>query len=225
VAVALSRAPDVEEENMSTRTTHEGERSLNRSMRLKLVVMAAVMFGFGFALVPFYRAICQITGANDLIKRDVTRQQAKNTQVDTTRTVSVEFDANARGALTFQPEQNALDVHPGAVTAVKYRVTNGQGRTVHAQAIPSFAPRVAGEYFEKIECFCFTQQTLAPHETREMQVVFFVDPKLPRDVKTITLSYTFFEMNVPAGKAASVDGNGAAPVGEAARAASSPRGA
>jgi cytochrome c oxidase assembly protein subunit 11 len=210
---------------MATPAPHDSDRSLNRSMLIKLIVMAAVMFGFGFALVPFYRAICQITGANNLIKRDATAADAKNTQVDLARTVSVEFDANARGALTFQPEQNALDVHPGAVTVVKYRVTNGQGRTVHAQAIPSFAPRVAGEYFEKIECFCFTQQTLAPHETREMQVVFFVDPKLPRDVKTITLSYTFFELSVPAGKTASVGAGDVPPAAEAARAAQSPRGA
>ena len=208
---------------MSTPAPHDGDRSLNRSMLIKLVVMAAVMFAFGFALVPFYRAICQITGANNLVKRDATAADARNTQVDTARTVSVEFDANARGALTFEPEQNALDVHPRAVTNVKYRVTNGRGRTVHAQAIPSFAPRVAGEYFEKIECFCFTQQTLAPNETREMQVVFFVDPKPPRDVKTITLSYTFFELNVPAGKTASA--GDAVPAIDAARVGASPRGA
>ncbi|WP_116139109.1 cytochrome c oxidase assembly protein [Trinickia diaoshuihuensis] len=185
---------------MATPLPRDSDRTLNRSMLIKLVVMAAVMFGFGFALVPLYRAICSITGANSLVKRDVTAAGARNTQVDLTRTVSVEFDANARGALAFVPEQNAFDVHPGAVTVVKYRVTNGQNRTVRAQAIPSFAPALAGQYFEKIECFCFTQQTLAPHETREMPVVFFVDPKLPRDVKTITLSYTFFELGGPAGE-------------------------
>ncbi len=202
---------------MSTPTKHGSDWTLNRSMLIKLVVMAAVMFGFGFALVPLYRAICNITGANSLVKRDVTAAGAKNTQVDMTRTVSVEFDANARGALSFTPELNAFDVHPGAVTVVKYRVTNGQNRTVQAQAIPSYAPAVAGQYFEKIECFCFKQQTLAPHETREMSVVFFVDPKLPRDVKTITLSYTFFELGVQAG------GTGSA--GKAAREAALAEGA
>ncbi|PMS21282.1 cytochrome c oxidase assembly protein [Trinickia dabaoshanensis] len=195
---------------MATPAPHDGDRMLNRSMLIKLVVMAAVMFGFGFALVPLYRAICNITGANSLVKRDVTAAGARNTQVDTTRTVSVEFDANARGALVFSPEQNAFDVHPGAVTAVKYRVTNSLNRTVHAQAIPSYAPAVAGQYFEKIECFCFTQQTLAPHETREMPVVFFVDPKLPRDVRTITLSYTFFELGGPAGETTSAGQGGTA---------------
>lgn len=179
-------------------------KSFNRSMLVKLIVMAAVMFGFGFALVPLYRAICQITGVNNLVKRDATAVEAKNTQVDLTRTVSIEFDANARGPLGFKPESNSLDVHPGEVTVVKYRVTNEQDRAVRAQAIPSYAPGQAVEYFKKIECFCFTQQTLAAHETREMPVVFYVDPKLPRDVKTITLSYTFFELGAPAGKTASV---------------------
>jgi len=179
-------------------------KSFNRSMLVKLIVMAAVMFGFGFALVPLYRAICQITGVNNLVKRDVTAGEAKNTQVDLTRTVSIEFDANARGPLGFTPESNSMDVHPGEVTVIKYRVTNEQNRAVRAQAIPSYAPGLAVEYFKKIECFCFTQQTLAAHETREMPVVFYVDPKLPRDVKTITLSYTFFELGAPAGKTASV---------------------
>jgi len=178
-------------------------KSFNRSMLVKLIVMAAVMFGFGFALVPLYRAICQITGVNNLVKRDVTAGEAKNTQVDLTRTVSIEFDANARGPLGFKPESNSLDVHPGEVTVVKYRVTNEQNRPVRAQAIPSYAPGQAVEYFKKIECFCFTQQTLAAHETREMPVVFYVDPKLPRDVKTITLSYTFFELGAGAAGTAS----------------------
>jgi cytochrome c oxidase assembly protein subunit 11 len=187
-------------------------KSFNRSMLVKLIVMAAVMFGFGFALVPLYRAICQITGVNNLVKRDVTAGEAKNTQVDLTRTVSIEFDANARGPLGFKPESNSLDVHPGEVTVVKYRVTNEQNRAVRAQAIPSYAPGLAVEYFKKIECFCFTQQTLAAHETREMPVVFYVDPKLPRDVKTITLSYTFFELGAGAANTASAQ---AAPGGGA----------
>jgi cytochrome c oxidase assembly protein subunit 11 len=187
-------------------------KSFNRSMLVKLIVMAAVMFGFGFALVPLYRAICQITGVNSLVKRDATAGEAKNTQVDLTRTVSIEFDANARGPLGFKPESNSLDVHPGEVTVVKYRVTNEQNRAVRAQAIPSYAPGLAVEYFKKIECFCFTQQTLAAHETREMPVVFYVDPKLPRDVKTITLSYTFFELGAGAANTASAQ---AAPGGGA----------
>ena len=183
---------------MSTQPPAEADRSFNRSMLIKLVVVAGLMFGFGFALVPMYRAICQITGINNLVQRDATVREAKNTQVDMTRTVSIEFDANARGPLGFKPEQSSLDVHPGEVATVMYRVTNEQGRTIQAQAIPSYAPKQATEYFKKIECFCFTQQTLAANEAKRMPVVFIVDPKLPKDVKTITLSYTFFELNAPA---------------------------
>ena len=173
------------------------DRSFNRSMLVKLFVVAALMFGFGFALVPMYRAICQITGINNLVQRDVGAREAKNTQVDMSRSISIEFDANARGPLKFKPEQNTLDIHPGEVMTVMYDVTNEQNRTVNAQAIPSYAPKQATEYFRKIECFCFTQQTLAPNETKRMPVVFVVDPKLPKDVKTITLSYTFFELDAP----------------------------
>jgi cytochrome c oxidase assembly protein subunit 11 len=173
------------------------DRSFNRSTLIKLFVVAALMFGFGFALVPMYKAICEVTGINNLVQRDVSAREAKNTQVDASRTVSIEFDANARGPLRFRPEQNTLDIHPGEVMTVMYQVTNEQNRTVKAQAIPSYAPKQATEYFNKIECFCFTQQTLAPNETRRMPVVFVVDPKLPKDIRTITLSYTFFELDAP----------------------------
>jgi cytochrome c oxidase assembly protein subunit 11 len=173
------------------------DRSFNRSMLMKLFIVAALMFGFGFALVPMYKAICEVTGINNLVQRDVSAREAKNTQVDMSRTISIEFDANARGPLQFKPEQHSLDLHPGEVTTVMYEVTNEQNRTVKAQAIPSYAPKQATEYFNKIECFCFTQQTLAPKETKRMPVVFVVDPKLPKDVKTITLSYTFFELDAP----------------------------
>ncbi|WP_321959909.1 cytochrome c oxidase assembly protein [Paraburkholderia sp. J7] len=181
---------------MSTQAGND--RAFNRSMLIKLVVVALLMFGFGFALVPMYRAICQVTGINNLVQRDTTEREARNTQVDMTRTISVEFDANARGLLGFKPEQTSLDVHPGEVMTVMYDISNNEGRTIDAQAIPSYAPKQATEYFRKIECFCFTQQTLKANETKRMPVVFVIDPKLPKDVKTITLSYTFFELNKPA---------------------------
>ncbi|CAD6513075.1 cytochrome c oxidase assembly protein [Paraburkholderia sp. CNPSo 3274] len=181
---------------MSTQAGND--RAFNRSMLIKLVVVALLMFGFGFALVPMYRAICQVTGINNLVQRDATEREARNTQVDMTRTISVEFDANARGLLGFKPEQTSLDVHPGEVMTVMYDISNNEGRTIDAQAIPSYAPKQATEYFRKIECFCFTQQVLKANETKRMPVVFVIDPKLPKDVKTITLSYTFFELNKPA---------------------------
>ncbi|MBN3850628.1 cytochrome c oxidase assembly protein [Paraburkholderia sp. Ac-20342] len=203
---------------MSTQTPAPADRSFNRLMLVKLFVVAVMMFGFGFALVPMYRAICQVTGINNLVQRDVSVREAKNTQVDMSRTISIEFDANARGPLGFRPEQRSLDVHPGEVTTVMYDVSNEQARTIHAQAIPSYAPKQATEYFRKIECFCFTQQTLNASESKRMPVVFVVDPKLPKDVKTITLSYTFFELNTPA--AASTDD--AAPKAEAQTASAKP---
>jgi cytochrome c oxidase assembly protein subunit 11 len=196
---------------MSTQPPDEVNRSFNRSMLFKLVVVAFLMFGFGFALVPMYRAICEVTGLNNLVQRDTSVREAKNTQVDMTRTISIEFDANARGPLGFKPEQSSVDVHPGEVTTVMYQVSNRQGRMVEAQAIPSYAPMQATEYFKKIECFCFTQQKLAAHETKLLPVVFVVDPKLPKDVKTITLSYTFFELITPAAPARGTTGQGTNP--------------
>ncbi|AUT58393.1 cytochrome c oxidase assembly protein [Paraburkholderia terrae] len=191
---------------MSTQPPAGADRSFNRSMLFKLVVVALLMFGFGFALIPMYRAICEVTGINNLVQRDATAREAKNTQVDMSRTISIEFDANARGPLGFKPEQNSIDVHPGEVTTVMYDVSNQQARTIQAQAIPSYAPKQATEFFKKIECFCFTQQTLKANESKRMPVVFVVDPKLPKDVKTITLSYTFFELNAPAPAARGTQG-------------------
>ena len=122
------------------------------------------------------------------------KDEAVNTQVDLSRTVSVEFDANAHGPWEFHPAKNALDIHPGEMVTVDYEFRNTQNRTMTAQAIPSYAPGQASPYFHKLECFCFTQWTLAPGESKHWPVVFVVDPKLPRDVTTITLSYTFFEV-------------------------------
>lgn len=167
----------------------------NLRMLGKLTVVASVMFAFGWALIPLYRTICEITGINNLTQVDRDAQDfARNTQVDQTRKVSVEFDANSRGPWQFKPETTALEVHPGELVTVIYRVTNNLSETVAGQAIPSYAPQQSAAYFRKVECFCFRQQTLAPHESREFPVVFVVDPKLPADVQTITLSYTLFKV-------------------------------
>ena len=160
----------------------------------KLVVIAVVMFGFGYALVPVYKQLCEAIGINVLTQKDGTVARDANTQIDKTRTVTVEFDGNAQGPWRFRPVKSSLQVHPGELNTVMYEVVNTQGRTVQAQAIPSYAPQSAMPHFKKVECFCFKQQTLGPHEARQMPVVFFIDPALPRDVKTITLSYTFFEV-------------------------------
>lgn len=177
-------------------------RGLNLQMLGKLVVMAGLMFGFGYALVPIYQAICEITGINDLTKRDKGAEEfARNTQVDRSRKITIEFDANSRGAWLFKPEVNALEVHPGELITVVYDLVNTREVATAGQAIPSYAPQQSSPYFRKLECFCFKQQALEPSETRKFPVVFVVDPKLPREVNTITLSYTFFEVGGLAPKA------------------------
>ena len=170
----------------------------NLRMTGKLVVVVALMFGFGYALVPLYNAICTAIGINVLSLSErqhaVRAEDVKNTQVDYSRTISVEFDANARGPWDFKPAVRHLEVHPGELTTVMYEFRNVQDRTMSAQAIPSYAPKQATAHFNKLECFCFNEYTLAPGERKQWPVVFVIDPKLPRDVKTITLSYTFFEV-------------------------------
>ncbi|CAM3708650.1 cytochrome c oxidase assembly protein [Polynucleobacter brandtiae] len=182
--------------------------SLNRQILLKLLIAAVMMFGFGYALVPMYKALCEVTGINvvtsknDYGTRAFSANKVGNTQVDYSRKVTIEFDSNSRGPFTFKPVKNYLEVHPGEMTEIVYEVTNNLGRSVKAQAIPSYAPKTATEFFTKLECFCFQEQTLTANEMRKMPVVFVIDAGLPADVKTITLSYTFFELGVgqqPAG--------------------------
>lgn len=174
-------------------------RRENVRMVGKLAIVVAGMFGFGYALVPIYKAICEFTGVNILAigERDVPGRSSAalvNTQVDTSRTITVEFDANARGPWDFKPAQSSVQVHPGQVTTVMYEFRNVQNRTMSAQAIPSYAPKQAMAHFNKMECFCFNEYTLAPGESKQWPVVFVIDPKLGKDVTTITLSYTFFEV-------------------------------
>lgn len=170
----------------------------NRRMRARLSLAALAMFGFGYALVPFYDALCSALGVNDFLKADV---RPANTQVDATRTVTVELDANAHQLpWRFRPLVRRITVHPGELATVEYEIANVRSTPVTAQAVPSYGPALAAGHLRKIECFCFTQQTLAAGETRRMPVAFVLDPKLPRDVHTITLSYTFFEVAGRGGK-------------------------
>lgn len=160
----------------------------------KLAVVGVMMFGFGYALVPVYRQICQLTGINQLTTKDEAVKPVDNTQIDRSRTVTIEFDANSQGPFRFRPTVASMQVHPGELNTVLYEVVNTQARTVDAQAIPSYAPQQAAAHFKKLECFCFSQQRLEANQAKQMPVVFFVDKELPKDVKTITLSYTFFEI-------------------------------
>ena len=186
----------------------------NWRMLGKLAVITAVMFGFGYALVPLYKHICEALGINVL---SVAEQRSAglggskglpaNSQVDRSRSITIEFDANARGPWDFKPAVSSVQVHPGEMATVMYEFRNQQNRVMAAQAIPSYAPHQAAPHFNKLECFCFNEYTLQPGERKQWPVVFYVDPKLPKDVTTITLSYTFFEVGgktpaAPAGHSA-----------------------
>jgi len=169
-------------------------RRLNRTTLGKLVVVAVLMFGFGYALVPVYRQICEVLGVNVLTQKGDFVEAPVNSQVDKSRTIVVELDGNAQGPWRFRPTQSSISVHPGELVTVTYEVVNKQARAMKAQAIPSYAPQSVTPHFKKVECFCFREQTLAANEARQMPVVFYIDPALPREVKNITLSYTFFEI-------------------------------
>jgi cytochrome c oxidase assembly protein subunit 11 len=163
----------------------------NRVLLAKLGVVVLGMFAFGYALVPFYQKICEVTGLRDIARAD----DVHNTQVDASRSVRIEFDSNVRKLpWQFRPLEPVIGVHPGELRQVMFEVVNTTDRAVTGQAIPSYGPAGASRYFRKLDCFCFARQTLAPGERRQMPVVFIVDPALPDDIATITLSYTFFEV-------------------------------
>jgi len=168
-----------------------GLRRANRAMLARLGVVVVAMFAFGYALVPFYEKICEVTGLRNIARAD----DVRNTQIDAQRSVRIEFDSNVRRLpWRFSALEPVIGVHPGEVRQVAFEIVNTTDRAVTGQAIPSYGPPDASRYFRKLECFCFAKQTLAPGERREMPVVFVVDPGLPADMATITLSYTFFEV-------------------------------
>jgi cytochrome c oxidase assembly protein subunit 11 len=164
----------------------------NATMMKKLIVVACAMFGFGFAMVPFYKKICEVAGLNSIIKPDA----VTNTQVDAARTLTMEFDVNVRSDLpwSFRPLEPRVTFHPGELVNVEFEVRNNSDRVLTGQAIPSFGPQLLGRHMRKLDCFCFTQQTLQPGEVRRMPVVFVVETTVPGDVSYVTMSYTFFQV-------------------------------
>lgn len=166
----------------------------NLRLAFKLCLVVVFFAAFGFALVPLYDVFCKLTGLNGKTN-STPLVQTMNTQVDLTRWVNVEFLSHTMPGvgLQFKPEQFSIRIHPGELSRINYTVTNTSGRTFVGQAIPSVTPAAAAQHFEKIECFCFTQQTFAPGETRVMPVMFVVNPDMDRDLGTVTLGYTFFE--------------------------------
>jgi cytochrome c oxidase assembly protein subunit 11 len=171
----------------------------NKIMMRKLLIVACAMFGFGFALIPFYKKICEVAGINNVAKADI----VTNAQVDTTRLITMEFDTNVRDGLrwNFRALEKSVRFHPGELVSVTFEVTNTSDRAITAQAIPSWGPQVAGLHLKKLDCFCFTQQTLQPGEVRRMPVVFVIQKTLPADVSVVTMSYTFFPVEGRSGSA------------------------
>lgn len=173
----------------------------NKKLVNRLVLIAVAMFGFGFALAPMYEAFCSAFGINGRFvdiqsgDYDATAKVAKITEIDTSRSVTVQFTASRNQDLDweFRPLENTVTVNPGEIRVVKYYAKNLTDKTVVAQAVPSVSPGRATKYFNKIECFCFTQQTFKPGEAREMPLRFVVDPALPGKISTLTLAYTFFD--------------------------------
>ena len=170
----------------------DNKLEINIVMMKKLLVFSLIMFVFGYALVPFYEKFCEITGINNLLQPDVL---TKEIRVDEERWITVEFDANTRGLpWQFKPLQSSVRIHPGQPVTVMYEITNDSEREINGQAIPSYSPRFLDKHLKKFECFCFTKQVLNPNETRQMPVQFVIEPSLPVDIQTVTISYTFFEL-------------------------------
>ena len=181
-----------------TNTPATGKRPLRRDMLIAAGcgVLVASMVGASFAAIPFYNWFCRTTGFAGTTQ--VARTAPKH---ELARELTVRFDSNVAPGLpwTFVPEQNSIKLHVGEVATVHYKVINEAARTITAQASYNESPPTVGAYFEKINCFCFTQQTMKPGETREMTVVFYVDPAIVKDsdqdpLNTITLSYTFYRL-------------------------------
>jgi cytochrome c oxidase assembly protein subunit 11 len=166
----------------------------NRRLAVQLALVAVLFAGFGFGMVPLYDVLCRITGLNGRTNTMAAPRPA-NTQVDESRWVKVEFLSHTMPgvSLDLKPEQFSMRVHPGAVIQTSYVVRNTTAQPFVGQAVPSITPAVAATHFRKIECFCFNQQTLDASEVRTMPLVFVVDEALDPDIRTITLSYTFFE--------------------------------
>ncbi len=165
-------------------------REANIATLKKLLLIVAIMLAFCASMVPLYRQICEVLGIT------ATRAIAQNTQIDKSRLVKVDFDAslNKNFAWKFEAIEKHVDVNPGAIVTINYRVTNTMPYATTGRASPSFAPVEAGLHFNKVECFCFTNQTLQAGETRDMPVTFFIDPKMPSTIGAIALSYTFHDV-------------------------------
>ncbi len=169
------------------------QQAVARSTR-KLLFTVLGMFGFAFAMVPFYNVFCEVTGLNGKTNSSAA-QLNDSIQVDESRMVTVAFIANLNQGMPwkFSPEISKMKVHPGQIYTTQYYAENQTGRSIVAHAVPSVAPGQAAKHFQKVECFCFTEQRFDGGEGRWMPVTFMVNPSLDKDIEEVTLSYTFFD--------------------------------
>lgn len=171
-------------------------RVANRRLMMKLGLGAVGMFAFAFALVPLYNVFCDITGLNGKTGRVAQSEEISSTLVDKSRWITVEFTGSVREGLPwdFKPEVFKMKVHPGSLEAISFYARNISDKAVTGRAVPSLSPGQASKFFNKTECFCFDEQTLQPKEKMEMPVRFIIDPEIPPEITTVTLSYTFFKV-------------------------------
>ncbi|GAB3001015.1 cytochrome c oxidase assembly protein [Psychrosphaera aestuarii] len=175
-------------------SVNEANKTAQTKLIKKLVLTVVFMFGFGFALVPLYDVFCDITGLNGKTSNQAATQ---STVIDMNRTVTVEFIAHTQGNLpwTFKPEVKRIKVHPGEQHEVNFLVSNQSAGDMVVQAIPSVSPGLAATYFNKIECFCFNHQPLEQGQQASLGLQFYIDPELPPEYSTVTLSYTLFDIS------------------------------
>jgi len=170
--------------------------NVHKTLVKKLLLICAGMFAFSFALVPVYTALCKATGINGKVA--LTPAETAKT-IDAKREIRVEFLTKVDQSIpwSFESALDRVDVHPGEIKNIDFRVENPTAENMVAQAIPSISPGQAAQYFKKMECFCFTQQPLQAHESKLMRLQFYIDPALPGDFPTVTLSYTLYRVNSP----------------------------
>lgn len=196
---------------MATSTLPPMQAQSHRKLVWKLLLIVAASFAFGFALVPLYDVFCRLTGLNGKTAGPGGEEifSSALSPIDRNRIVTIEFTGNVMPGLAWEvePVLSRLDLHPGELHQARYRVRNLSDTSIVGQAVPSVSPGQAALNFEKLDCFCFRQQTLAPGETKELPLTFIVKPELDRDVRTITLSYAFFNL----ADAAPAQANGSAP--------------
>jgi cytochrome c oxidase assembly protein subunit 11 len=170
----------------------------NRGVLKVALIVVAAAFLFGFAMVPIYRIACEHVLGIKLAENATSEAKAASFVEDDTRTIRVQFIASVNSKLPwkFQPEVPSVEVHPGKLSEAWFDATNNAAEAIVGNAVPSVAPNTASLYFNKTECFCFTEQLLKAGESRRMPVRFIVDPKLPKEITELTLSYTFYENTV-----------------------------